>query len=217
MADLQLQAQPREIVGRQVRQLRNKGLVPVVVYGQNQEPENIQVEAYAFDRLLHAGGSSQLVEVDIEGTGVRNVLIRAVQRDPVRHHLLHADFYLVNMTEKQQVQVQIVSVGRIGSLGAEAVVVQALDHIEIEALPSDIPAHIEVDVSGLNTLDAPPITVADLPSIPGVVYLAPPEETVFSLVLTRVAAEEEEVEEEVVEAEPELIGRRDEDEEGQEE
>ncbi|MEZ4638387.1 MAG: 50S ribosomal protein L25 [Caldilineaceae bacterium] len=156
MADLKLKAQQREIVGRQVSQLRNQGLVPVVVYGKTQEPENLQVEAFAFDRLLAAGGSSQLVQVDIEGSGVRNVLIREVQRDPVRHNLLHADFYAVNMSEKQRVHVPIVSVGNARNIGAEAVVVQALDNVEIEALPSDIPAHVEVDISAIDGLDAPP-------------------------------------------------------------
>lgn len=210
MSDLMLKAQPRTIVGRQVRQLRSQGLVPVVVYGKNQQPENLQVESFAFDRLLAAGGSSQLVQVDVEGTGMRNVLIRSVQRDPVRHYLVHADFYAVNMNEKQRVNVPIVSVGRSGNFGTEAVIVQALDHVEIEALPSDIPAHIEVDISSLDSLDADPITVANLPAIAGVVYMAAPEEAVFSVVLTRAAVEE--VEEETTEAEPELIRRAKEDE-----
>lgn len=207
MSDLKLKAQRREIVGRQVRQLRNQGLVPVVVYGKSQEPENLQVEAFAFDRLLATGGSSQLVKVEIEGVGMRNILIRSVQRDPVRHHLMHADFYAVNMTEQQRVQVPIVPVGKAGNFGAEALVVQALDHVEIEALPSDIPAHIEVDLSVLESVDSPPITVADLPAISGVVYMAPPEEAVFSVVQTRAALEEEAPEEETTEAEPELIRR----------
>ena len=213
MSDLKLKAQRREIVGRQVRQLRNQGLVPVVVYGKSQEPENLQVEAFAFDRLLATGGGSQLIQVDIEGVGMRNILIRSVQRDPVRHYLVHADFYAVNMTEQQRVQVPIVPVGKAGNFGAEALVVQALDHVEIEALPSDIPAHIEVDISVLESIDSPPITVADLPVVAGVVYMASPEEAVFSVVQTRAAVEEETAEEESTEAEPQLIRRGKEDEE----
>jgi large subunit ribosomal protein L25 len=217
MSDLKLKAQPRKIVGRQVRQLRNQGLVPVVVYGKSQEPENLQVEAFAFDRLLATGGASQLVKVEIEGVGMRNILIRSVQRDPVRHYLMHADFYAVNMTEQQRVQVPIVPVGKAGNFGAEALVVQSLDHVEIEALPSDIPAHIEVDISVLESVDSSPITVADLPVVAGVVYMAAPEEAVFSVVQTRAAEEEESAEEESTEAEPELIRRGKEDgEEGEE-
>jgi large subunit ribosomal protein L25 len=214
MADLQLDAQKREITGRKVRHMRREGIVPVVVYGNKQQAENLQVEAAALDRVLHSGGSSQLVKVQIEGVGERNILIRSVQRDPVRHSLLHADFYAVNMLEKQHVSVPVVGVGHPEGVSIEIVLVQALDSILIEALPADIPAHIEVDVSALESPDSPPITVGDLPAMEGVVYLTPPEEAIFSLVFSRAAVEEEE-EIEAVEAEPEVIGREgDEDEEG---
>lgn len=218
MTTLKLEAQPRTIVGRQVKQLRNQGMVPVVIYGKNQSPENIQVDAFTFERLLSSGASSQLLEVEIAGMGTRNVLIREVQRHPVRHNAMHADFYAVSMTEKQRVHVPVVAVGKTSGLGVDLVLVQALDHVEIEALPADIPAHVEVDISRLNSADADPITVAELPKIPGVTYLTPEEEAVFSLVATRAAVEEEAEEEveEITEAEPELIRRGREDEEDEE-
>lgn len=217
MTTLKLEAQPRSIVGRQVKQLRREGLVPVVIYGKHQAPENIQVDAFTFDRLLGSGAASQLLEVTIEGVGTRNVLIREVQRHPVRHSPLHADFYAVSMTEKQRVHIPVVAASRPGGLAADLVIVQSLDHVDIEALPADIPAHVEVDTSRLNSADAEPITVAELPEIPGVVYMTPAEETVFSIVITRAAVEEEEEVEELVDAEPELIGRDREDEEDEEE
>ncbi|MBX3000559.1 MAG: 50S ribosomal protein L25 [Caldilineaceae bacterium] len=211
MTTLKLEAQPRSLVGSKVKQLRRQGKVPVVIYGKHQTPENIQVDAFTFDRLLSGGASSQLLEVTIEGVGIRNVLIREVQRHPVRHEPLHADFYAVSMTEKQRVHVPVVAVGRTGGLAADLVMVQSLDHVEIEALPADIPAHVEVDISRLDSAEAHPITVAEFPEMPGVVYMTPAEETAFSIVVTRAAAEEEEVEE-VVDAEPELIGRERDDE-----
>jgi large subunit ribosomal protein L25 len=212
MADLKLEAQSRNITGRKVKRLRAQGLVPVVVYGNAQAPENIAVRAMAFEKVLSSGGVSQLVEVDIEGVGTRNVLIREIQRHPVQHTLMHADFYAVNMTEKQQVHVPVVAVGRRANLGVEVVLVQALDHLEIEALPADIPAHIEVDISRLTSLEDDPITVGELPKIDGITYLNSEDETIFSLVMTRAAVEEEEEEEEELEAEPEVIGRGREDE-----
>jgi large subunit ribosomal protein L25 len=211
MTTLKLEAQPRTIVGRQVKQLRRQGMVPVVIYGKHQEPENIQVDAFTFDRLLGGGAASQLLEVNIAGVGTRNVLIREVQRHPVRHEPLHADFYAVSMTEKQRVHVPVVAAAHAGGLAADLVMVQSLDQVEIEALPADIPAHVEVDISRLDSAEAAPITVAELPEIAGVVYVTPAEETIFSLVVTRSAAEEEEAEE-VVDAEPALVG---EDEEGE--
>jgi large subunit ribosomal protein L25 len=211
MSTLEIDAQVREVTGRKVGQLRRAGLVPVVIYGRGREPQNAQVDAATFDKVLRGGGNSQLVKINLEGKGTRNVLIREVQRDPVRHYLLHADLYTVDMTQKQHVTVPIISTGRALGQNVDMVLVQSMDHVEIEALPADIPASIEVDVSSLETPDSPPITVADLPDLPGIAYLTPASEHLFSLVLTRGAMEEEEEEESSIlgteMAEPEVIGR----------
>jgi len=146
-------------------------------------------------------------------------LVREIQRHPVRHNLLHADFYAVNMSETQQVSVPLVTVGE-SVVGTDLVMVQTMDSVEIEALPADIPAHIEVDVSPLEDPESPPITVADLPSIAGVTYITDPDDPVCSLILSRAAVseEDEEAEAEMVDpdAEPEVIGRGREDEEEEE-
>ena len=215
MADLQLSAQPREITGRKVKQIRAKGLVPVVVYGSDQVPSILQVNARELERTLHAGGISQLVEVTVDDGESHNVLIRDIQRHPVSHSLIHADFYAVNMSEKQQVSVAIQSVGEADVI-AGLMVLQALDQVEIEALPSDIPSHVEIDISGLTLEGA--ITVADLPELSGVEYLTDADEAVFTMIATRVEEEEEE-EEELLEgeamAEPEVLtGAKEEEEEG---
>jgi len=216
MADLKLAAQPRTLVGRKVRQLRNKGLLPVVVYGKKQaEAESLQVEARSFDRVLHEAGFSQLVKVDVEGGKTHNVLIRDIQRHPVTHHPLHVDFYAVDLTEKQQVAIPVHSVGTVNAMEAGLMILQSLDQVTVEALPTDIPSSVEVDISDL-TLETS-ITVANLPQIDGVVYVNEPEESVFTLIVTRGAIEEAEAEEAeaaAAAAEPELVdGGRAEDEE----
>ncbi|MEZ4679602.1 MAG: 50S ribosomal protein L25 [Caldilineaceae bacterium] len=216
MADLKLAAQPRTLVGRKVRQLRNQGLLPVVVYGKKQqEAESLQVETRSFERILHSAGFSQLVTIDVDGGKTHNVLIRDVQRHPVTHHPMHVDFYAVDMSEKQQVSVPVHAMGKAGALDTGLMVFQALDNVVVEALPAGIPTHVEVDISGLTLENS--ITVADLPALDGVTYVNEPDETVFSMITTRGAIEEEEAEEiEDMEAsaEPELVTRgRDEDEE----
>lgn len=214
MAELQLSAQPREITGRKVKKIRQQGLVPVVVYGARQDPTSLQVEARQLESTLHAGGISQLVEVTVDGGGIHNVLIRDIQRHPVSHSLMHADLYAVNMSEKQQVSVAIHQVGEPGEIAAGLMVLQAMDQVEIEALPTDIPSHVEIDISSLTLEGA--ITVSDLPTLPGVEYVSDPDEAVFTMIATRV--EEEEEEEEMLEgeglAEPEVLtGGKAEDEE----
>lgn len=207
MSELKISAQLRDVSGYKVKQLRRAGMVPVVIYGQDVQPVNAQVEMMALDRLLQSGGGTQLVEVTLGDGAAQNVLIREVQRHPIRRNPIHVDFYSVNMQQKQQVRVPVVSVGHLPGTVAGMVLIQAVADVEIEALPADIPAHIEVDISALDSPEAEPITVADLPAIAGVVYLDDSAETVFSLVASRTATEADEEAAEDAGVEPEVIGR----------
>jgi len=203
MADLTLSAQPRQLAGRKVRQLRNKGLVPVVVYGKNQAAQSLQVDERTLDRTLQSGGTARLVKVNVDGGDNYNVLIRSVQRHPVSHRLLHADLYAVNMTEKQHVSVPVNAIGKPTAFATGMMVYQNLDSIAIEALPADIPLHVEVDVTELSL--EKPILVSDLPAISGVKYLVEEHEHVFTMIATR-ASEVEEVETSAA-AEPEVVAK----------
>jgi large subunit ribosomal protein L25 len=216
MAQLKLEAQPRTLTGRKVRQLRTQGLVPVVVYGNKQAPVNLQVNARSLELLMHHGGFSQLVEVEVKGGKKHNVLVREIQRHPTTHHYMHVDLYAVNMREKQHANVPIVSTGRPAAMVAGLMVLQAHETVSIEALPADIPASIEVDITALDL--ERPITVADLPQLAGVAYVSEEHETLFTLIAPRVAEVEDEVEETEEGAEPEIVGRdEDEDEGGEDE
>ena len=203
MSELKLEAQPRTMTGRKVRQLRAQGLVPVVVYGKNVAPINLQVNSRSLESILHHGGSSQLVKVAVDGGATHNVLIREVQRHPYNKQYTHADFYAVNMAEKQHVSVPIVGHGKPVGMATGLMVLQALDSVEISALPADIPAAIEVDLSPLD-LEVP-ILVSHLPAVKGVEYLTDVHEHVFSLIATRGEAEEAAPTEEI--AEPEVVAR----------
>ena len=213
MSDLKIDAYPRTVTRRKVRQLRREGLVPVVVYGEATQPVNLQVRSRELGRVLHHGGHSQLVTVSVEGGDVHNILVKEIQRDPVSREFVHADFYAVNMSEEQEVSVTVNSVGRPAELVTGLMFYQQMDAVHIRALPSDIPGEIEVDVTGLS-LDNP-ITIADLPAISGVTYLGQPDEIVFSMIAMRVEeVEEEEAEEEL--AEPEVLSKGKQEEEGEE-
>lgn len=201
MSELVLEADRRELTGRKVGQLRRQGLVPVVVYGNVKQPVNLQVDNKLLERVLHAGGDTRLVEVTVNGGGKHNVLVKDVQREPVGHRLLHADFYAVNMAEKQHVAVPLVTTGKPAGMTAGLMVLKLHESIHIEALPADIPGEIEIDISPL-TLERP-ITIADLPQVKGVTYVDDPEEVLFNLQQTR----EEAVDEAATDAaaEPEVV------------
>ena len=207
MSDLNLKAEQRSVTGRKVGQLRREGLVPVVVYGAISAPINLQVAARDLERTLHAGGASQVVSVAVAGGSKHNVLIKSVQREPVSHSLMHADFYAVNMNEKQHVSVSLVATGKASGMAAGLMFYQSHEMLRIEALPADIPAEIVMDIEAL-TLETP-IHVRDLPEVEGVAYLDDPDEVIFSLITTR-AGEAETAEEEGVEEgemEPEVVKR----------
>ena len=200
MDELKLVADRRELTGRKVGQLRRQGLVPVVVYRNVKQPVNLQVDIKQLERMLHAGGDTRVVEVTVNGGGLHNVLVKNVQREPVGHRLLHADFYAVNMSEKQRVTVPLVTTGKPAGMMTGVMVLKLHEAIHIEALPADIPGEIEVDISPM-TMERP-ITIADLPKVKGVSYVDDPEEVLFNLQLTR-----EEVAEEAAaaEVEPEVV------------
>ena len=203
MSELKLEANPRELTGRKVGQLRRQGLVPVVVYGNVKQPVNLQVDSKLLERVLHSGGDTRLVEVMVSDGGRHNVLVKDVQREPVGHHLLHADFYAVNMAEKQHVAVPLVTTGKPSGMAAGLMVLKLHEAIHIEALPADIPGEIEIDITPL-TLDRP-ITVADLPQMRGITYVDDAEEVLFNLQQTREEVAEEAAAEEASAAEPEVV------------
>lgn len=209
MSELKIEATHRSLTGRKVSQLRRQGLVPVVVYGNVKEPESLQVQDRELERALHAGGATRVVEVAVKGGSIHNVLVKNVQREPVYHKLLHADFYAVNMAVKQRVAVPITLVGKPAGTATGVMVLQIHEAIHIEALPADIPSEIEVDISAL-TLDRP-ITVADLPVINGISYLDHDEEILVNMQETRAEVAEEAAE--ALSAEPEVVKRGKSDEE----
>jgi len=219
MDQIELEVQPRSVVGKKVKALRREGLVPCVVYGRT-DSMNIQTPALDAARAIgQASGQLITLKVDGEDEG-RMVLAREVQRDVISGQLLHADFLEVDITERLQVSVPLLLVGEPSLVEAnEAVLLQALNEVEIECLPTDILQSIEVDVSGLEDFsDA--IYVRDL-QLPSTIELLTPGDEMIARLDTIEEEEEEEEEEalfEVVEpGEVEVIGRGAEEEEEEEE
>ncbi len=198
--DYVLNVEPRSITGRHVKQVRAAGFVPAIVYGQGEPATPIQFREIDMVRILRSGGLSQLIE--IRGLGKpMNVLIKDLQRHPIRRTLLHVDFYRVQMDVKIQTDLPVHTVGESEALKGGAVLIHHMDAITVECLPGDIPEALVADLSKLKTLNDV-ITVADLPIPEGVEVLAEPEAPVFSLTISRKLAEESaEGEEEGAEAE----------------
>ena len=202
---MQLSAVPRTVKGKQVSQLRRDGWTPAVVYGHHAEPASLSVATPDLERILHAAGTSHLVQIRVDGeTEPRMALVREVQRHVTRHTVLHADFIQVRMDERVRSEVPLVLVGEPPLVAHhEAVIDYGITSLYVEALPGDLPAEIEVDVTGL--LEMGDVVLArDLQLGDKVTVLSGPDEHIARLMpVSRAVAEVEEAEAPVVEEEPE--------------
>jgi large subunit ribosomal protein L25 len=200
MEQIELAAQPRSITGKKVKRLRSEGLMPLVVYGRETEPVNIQATAYEVARAF-AESRGQLIELHIEGESEpRMVLARDIQRDVLSGAFLHADLYQVDIREKVQVEVRLSFVGEPALVDTgEAVLSVVLNSVEVECLPTDILQSVEVDVSTLVTMDDA-IYVRDL-AVPDTIELLTDGDEMIAR-LQYVMEEEEEEEEEEFELAP---------------
>lgn len=153
MNQLSLVAKRRTVSGRKVKKLRRESILPANVYGKNVKSQAIQVELSSYRKLFKEAGETTLVELDIDGKKTP-VLIHNTQVDPVTDVPIHVDFLQVNLKEKVTAKV---SVELIGESPAEkqglGTVVQYVDEIEVEALPTDLPERFEINVSTLAAVD----------------------------------------------------------------
>ena len=144
-----LAATKRELVGRKVKNLRAKGEIPATVYGKDVKSTSIAVSKDAFMKVYAQAGETGLVELSVAGD-VRPVLIHTVQKDAVKGELLHVEFYQVNLKQKVKTNVPLEFTGDAPAVvGKVGVLLTLIDEVEVEALPTDLPEKIMVDVSRL--------------------------------------------------------------------
>jgi large subunit ribosomal protein L25 len=187
-----LASQPRQTLGKKVKRLRAEGWIPGVLYGRDVESTNIKLQERELSKVLQEAGATALIDLHIEGeSDPRTVLAREIQRDILTSRLRHVDFFQVRLDEKVRTSpaLNIVGTSPIVEDGS-AVLVQVLNHIDVECLPGDLIDSIDVDISSLQTL-ADSVTVADLPVPFGVTIMADPTDVVASVVAPRAAIEEE--------------------------
>jgi large subunit ribosomal protein L25 len=209
---IQIAASPRSVIGKQVKVLRRTGLLPAILYGVGMEPQTLELPAHETELILQNISGSTLIDLKV-GSKTHKVLIREVQRDVISRKPIHVDFLEVAMDVTINAVVPIEFVGEapaVRDLGG--VLVSGLNDIEVEALPSNLPDRISVDLSMLETFDDS-ITVADLQVEEGVTILTELDEAIANVVYQMEEEEPEEIEELLEEVEPELVDR----EEGEEE
>jgi large subunit ribosomal protein L25 len=202
MASASLAATTRSETGKgAARALRREGKVPAVIYGHARQPQSLALDTRELDRLLgRISAENTVVEVGL-GTGrpVRT-LIREIQRHPVKRHVVHVDFQELVAGEKVIVKVPLVLVGTPQGVRDGGVMDQVLRDLTIEVDPSNMPNHVDVDVSEL-TLPA------------GVEVQDDEDATVVVIAAPKAVVEETPAPEAEAPAEPEVIRKAKEDEE----
>lgn len=155
MDRIPLNAQERTILGKKVKHLRKSGLVPAHVFGNQIETEHVAIPLLDFNKVYNQVGETGLIDLKIGEEKIRPVLIKEVQYHAVTDLPLNVSFYQVNLKEKVTVPVPIVLVGDEPELVhmGEAVVLQNLSEVEVEALPTDLVENIEVNIASLKNID----------------------------------------------------------------
>lgn len=174
-----------------VKRLRRAGQVPGVIYGRGIDATAVAVDAKALRGALHTtAGMNVLIDMMI-GDGAqaaRTVMVKAVQRDIFRRDIIHVDFTTVNLTEMVEAHVPIIFKGTPRGVTEDGGVFEPhLREVVVECLPTQIPEHIDFDVSDLPLGKS--VHVSDLTLPPDVTLITEPEEVVATVVAPRVIEE----------------------------
>jgi large subunit ribosomal protein L25 len=212
MADsIKVVLEKRNVTGKKVKLLRQKGILPVTVYGKGVGPFTLQMPQKAFVEMIRKSGRTRLVELTIAGEAMISAFVHSLQRHPVSREIIHVDFHAVDLKVEVTISVPIHIIGTSPLVArGDAILNQAMSAIDVNALPTALPSSIEVDISDLDEFDKS-IHVRDLVAPTGSAFAADGDELVVNLTPAR--AEEEEVTEEPASSEPELIREKREDEE----
>lgn len=208
-----LKASTRETTGKgHARRMRSSGYVPAVLYGGAAEPVSVRVETREFQRLLHAGrGEHAIIQLDVQDNPAASgpALLKEVQRHPVRGDLVHADFQRISLDERITTLVSVVLTGRAAGVAEGGVLDLMMREVEVECRALEVPEHLELDVTELGIGDSLKVSALTPPA--NVAIVSDPERTVVAVHASRLAvAEEAGAEGEEGAAEPEVIGKKEE-------
>ena len=180
MAEITLQADTGRTTGsRPSGRLRAEGKVPGVVYGLGQDPQSVSVVWRDLrNALIGEAGLNALIDLHVDGASGDLVIVKALQRHPVRRDVLHVDFLRVSRDQAISVEIPVVLHGEAAALRDGGVVDQAIYTLHMAAKPADIPNEIAVDITDLQIGDA--IRVGDLALPAGATTDVDPEDLVVS-------------------------------------
>jgi large subunit ribosomal protein L25 len=202
---ISLTAETRSVTGKKVKNLRNEGIIPAVVYGHKEKPESLSIKKIDFVKAYHEAGTSTLVNLKIDDSKSVKVLVHEPQLDPVRNEPVHVDFYRVSMDEKIKTEIPLEFIGESAAVAnMDGALITNRDNVEVECLPADLVSFIEIDLSALGTFEDQ-ITVADIKKPAGIEIITEPEAVIAFAEAPRSEEEMAELEESAEDQEKEAI------------
>ncbi|MEZ4701524.1 MAG: 50S ribosomal protein L25 [Rhodothermales bacterium] len=179
-----IEASPRGVGKKAVRQIRREGNVPCVLYGHNVEPQTFSMPAFGLFQLVRSE-ETHLVKIDLGGKSWECILKEIIYH-PVSDEPIHADFQVLQRGEKITVQVPIRFIGTPKGQMDGGVTQHVLNELEISCLPKDIPGHIDIDVAGLTMGQS--IHIRDL-NVENIEFVGVPSQTIIAILAPRVATD----------------------------
>lgn len=150
MAQHTVQARPRSVLGKKVKNLRRKGILPANVYGHNRPSQALELDAHTFNLLQRRLPQNAIVDLVVDGARSRPAMIHRTQRDVRTGLPIHVEFFQINPREKLTATVPLVLVGESDAARrGDAVLVQEMTDLEVTCLLSDLPSSIEVHIDRL--------------------------------------------------------------------
>lgn len=185
---MELQVQKREIFGKKVNILRDSGWIPAELYGRGRENIHLSVPVKEFSRVFKEAGENTIVNLAL-GNEKLPILIHEVIMNPLDDTIMHIDFYQVRMDEKITASIPLEFTGEAPAVKEKnGVLIKAMQEIEVEALPADLPHDFQVDLNTLSDIGMS-IHVKDI-KVPERVKLLVEPETVIATIIEQAKEEE---------------------------
>jgi len=179
MKRIELEATKRKVLGKKVNKLRREGILPGNIYGKDFKSLAIETPYKEFEPVYKEAGETGVVDIHVDGQ-VIPVLIHGVQSD-YKKTPLHAEFYKVNLKEKVKAMVPLELIGEPkAETDKVGLLMQIISEVEVEALPTELPEKLEVNVEPLALVDEQ-ITVGDLKAPEGVEILTDQTQVVVKI------------------------------------
>ena len=153
MSTFELSANIRTLFGRKTKQLRAKGIAPGNIFGKKMKSIAIELDKAILLDTMRKAGETGLIHLKIKGDEkVHPVLVSGYALDPVTDTVLHVDFHEVDLKQKTTASVPVHTVGESPAVKEGNILVILRNEIDVEALPTDLPESIQVDISGLSAV-----------------------------------------------------------------